>query len=110
MYIGKCTHGSFEGRIVKHRSIRYLEPVPGESNQYIAYIAYPIDLFEEGSVTNLLTSIVGNVFGFKALRSLRLEDLRIPPAYVKTFWGPPHGIQVERDKLNKYGRPLLGCV
>ncbi|KAM3306909.1 hypothetical protein P3S67_008652 [Capsicum chacoense] len=23
---------------------------------------------------------------------------------------PPHGIQVERDKLNKYGRPLLGCT
>ena len=37
-------------------------------------------------------------------------DLRIPPAYSKTFQGPPHGIQVERDKLNKYGRPLLGCT
>uniref|UniRef100_I1QRU1 Ribulose bisphosphate carboxylase large chain n=1 Tax=Oryza glaberrima TaxID=4538 RepID=I1QRU1_ORYGL len=56
------------------------------------------------------TSIVGNVFGFKALRALRLEDLRIPPTYSKTFQGPPHGIQVERDKLNKYGRPLLGCT
>ncbi|GMN28128.1 hypothetical protein TIFTF001_050513 [Ficus carica] len=73
-------------------------------------IAYPLDLFEEGSVTNLFTSIVGNVFGFKALRALRLEDLRIPPSYSKTFQGPPHGIQVERDKLNKYGRPLLGCT
>jgi ribulose-bisphosphate carboxylase large chain len=39
-----------------------------------------------------------------------LEDLRIPPAYSKTFQGPPHGIQSERDKLNKYGRPLLGCT
>ena len=87
-----------------------VEPVPNEDNQYIAYIAYPLDLFEEGSVTNLLTSLVGNVFGFKALRALRLEDLRIPPAYVKTFQGPPHGIQVERDKLNKYGRGLLGCT
>ncbi|KAM7482109.1 hypothetical protein LguiB_006692 [Lonicera macranthoides] len=27
-----------------------------------------------------------------------------------TFQGPPHGIQVERDKLNKYGRPPLGCT
>ena len=87
-----------------------IEPVPGEDNQYIAYIAYPIDLFEEGSVTNLFTSIVGNVFGFKALRALRLEDLRIPVAYCKTFVGAPHGIQVERDKLNKYGRGLLGCT
>jgi len=86
-----------------------IEPL-GEDDQYIAYIAYPLDLFEEGSVTNLFTSIVGNVFGFKALRALRLEDLRIPPAYTKTFQGPPHGIQVERDKLNKYGRGLLGCT
>jgi ribulose-bisphosphate carboxylase large chain len=73
-------------------------------------LPYPLDLFEEGSVTNMFTSIVGNVFGFKALRALCLEDLRIPPAYSKTFQGPPHGIQVERDKLNKYGRPLLGCT
>ena len=50
-----------------------IEPVSGEDSQYIAY---PVDLFEEGSVTNLFTSIVGNVFGFKALRALRLEELR----------------------------------
>ncbi|KAH0706421.1 hypothetical protein KY285_010923 [Solanum tuberosum] len=87
-----------------------IERVVGEKDQYIAYVAYPLDLFEEGSVTNMFTSIVGNVFGFKTLRALRLEDLRIPTAYVKTFQGPPHGIQVERDKLNKYGRPLLGCT
>uniref|UniRef100_A0A2Z4HG48 Ribulose bisphosphate carboxylase large chain n=2 Tax=Cyanophora TaxID=2761 RepID=A0A2Z4HG48_9EUKA len=86
------------------------EPVPGEENQYICYVAYPLDLFEEGSVTSMLTSIVGNVFGFKALRALRLEDLRIPVGYSKTFQGPPHGITVERDKLNKYGRALLGCT
>jgi len=29
-------------------------------------------------VVNVLTSLVGNVFGFKAVRSLRLEDLRFP--------------------------------
>uniref|UniRef100_A0A9I9D3H2 Ribulose bisphosphate carboxylase large chain n=1 Tax=Cucumis melo TaxID=3656 RepID=A0A9I9D3H2_CUCME len=56
-----------------------------EENQYIAYVAYPLDLFEEGSVTNMFTSIVGNAFGFKVLRALRLEDLRIPTAYIKTF-------------------------
>jgi len=85
-----------------------LELVSGDESQYICYIAYPLDLFEEGSVTNILTSIVGNVFGFKALKCLRLEDLRIPGALLKTFQGAPHGIQVERDKLNKYGRALLG--
>jgi len=37
-----------------------------------------------------------------------MEDLRLPGALLKTFDGAPHGIQVERDKLNKYGRSLLG--
>ncbi|XP_047258974.1 ribulose bisphosphate carboxylase large chain-like [Capsicum annuum] len=87
-----------------------IKRVVGEKDQYIAYVAYPLDLFEEGSVTNMFTSIVGNVFRFKALRALRLEDLRFPTAYIKTFQGLPHGIQVERDKLNKYGRPQLGCT
>ena len=44
----------------------------------IAYIAYPMDLFEENSVVNIMSSIVGNVFGFKAVSALRLEDMRIP--------------------------------
>jgi ribulose-bisphosphate carboxylase large chain len=87
-----------------------LEPVPGRADQYLAYVAYPLELFEEGSVTSMMASITGNVFGFKAIRALRLEDLRIPVALVKTFQGPPIGIQVERDRLNKYGRPLLGAT
>ena len=87
-----------------------LERVPGPEEQYIAYVAYPLDLFEEGSVVSMAASITGNVFGFKALRALRLEDLRIPVAYVKTFQGPPNGIQIERDILNKYGRPFIGAT
>ena len=31
-------------------STENLEPVPGESNQYIAYVAYPIDLFDCASI------------------------------------------------------------
>src|SRR5207247_8638635 len=81
-------------------------PVPG-TDQYIAYIAYDLDLFEGGSIANLTSSIIGNVFGFKALKSLRMEDMRIPPHYVKTFQGPPHGIVMEREYMDKYGRPLL---
>ncbi|KAK9114484.1 hypothetical protein Syun_021281 [Stephania yunnanensis] len=44
------------------------------------------------------------------LRTLRLEDLRIPIASIKIFQGLPYDIQVERDKLNHYGRPLLRCT
>ena len=44
---------------------------PGAPDQYMAYIAYDLDLFEEGSIANLTSSIIGNVFGFKALKALR---------------------------------------
>jgi ribulose-bisphosphate carboxylase large chain len=87
-----------------------LDPVPGTPGEYIAYIAYALDLFEEGSIANLTSSIIGNVFGFKALKALRLEDMRIPLHYVKTFQGPAHGIVTEREYLGKYGRPLLGAT
>ena len=86
-----------------------VDPVPG-TDQFIARIAYDIDLFEEGSIANLTSSIIGNVFGFKALKSLRLEDMRIPTHYIKTFQGPAHGIVMEREMLDKYGRPLLGAT
>src|SRR5579885_1939494 len=86
-----------------------VDPVPG-TDQYIARIAYDIDLFEEGSIANMTSSIIGNVFGFKALKSLRLEDMRIPLHYVKTFQGPAHGIVMERELLDKFGRPLLGAT
>jgi ribulose-bisphosphate carboxylase large chain len=45
---------------------------------------YECDLFEEGSIANLTASIIGNVFGFKAVKALRLEDMRLPYAYLKT--------------------------
>jgi len=51
-----------------------IEDVPGDKESFYAFIAYPLDLFEEGSITNVLTSLVGNV------------------------------------RMNKYGRPLLGCT
>src|SRR5271157_3532691 len=87
-----------------------VDAVPNSPGQYFAYIAYDMDLFEEGSIANLTASIIGNVFGIKAVRALRLEDMRIPVAYLKTFQGPATGIVVERERLDKYGRPLLGAT
>ncbi|MEM5328052.1 ribulose-bisphosphate carboxylase large subunit [Paraburkholderia sp. JHI2823] len=93
-----------------------VDPVPNTGpgcvveQQYFAYVAYDLSLFEEGSIANLTASIIGNVFSFKPLKAVRLEDMRLPVAYVKTFRGPPTGIVVERERLDKYGRPLLGAT
>ncbi|NDW03522.1 form I ribulose bisphosphate carboxylase large subunit [Jiella pacifica] len=95
----------------KYRAKAYrVDKVPNAEGQYFAYIAYDLDLFENGSIANLTASIIGNVFGFKPLKGLRLEDMRLPTAYVKTFQGPATGIVVERERLDKFGRPLLGAT
>lgn len=93
-----------------------MDPVPntGEGTntpqQYFIYIAYDMDLFEPGSIANVTASIIGNVFGMKALSALRLEDMKFPVAYMKTFDGPATGIIVERERMDKFGRPLLGAT
>jgi ribulose-bisphosphate carboxylase large chain len=87
-----------------------VDPVPNTPDQFFGYIAYEIDLFEEGSLANITASIIGNVFGFKAVKALRLEDMRIPFAYLKTFQGPATGVIVERERMDKFGRPLLGAT
>ena len=95
----------------KYRAKCYrVDPVPNAEGSYFAYIAYDLDLFENGSIANLSASLIGNVFGFKPLKALRLEDMRMPVAYVKTFDGPATGIVVERERLDKFGRPLLGAT
>ncbi|MEQ1713041.1 MAG: ribulose-bisphosphate carboxylase large subunit, partial [Hyphomicrobium sp.] len=87
-----------------------VDPVPGTPGQYFCYVAYDIILFEEGSIANLTASIIGNVFSFKPLKAARLEDMRLPVAYLKTFKGPPTGIVGERERLDKFGKPLLGAT
>jgi len=87
-----------------------VDPVPSAPDQFFAYVAYEGDLFEEGSLANMTASIIGNVFGFKAVKALRLEDMRIPHSYLKTFQGPASGVVVERERLDTFGRPLLGAT
>jgi ribulose-bisphosphate carboxylase large chain len=76
----------------------------------VALIAYPIDLFEFGSIPNILSSVVGNVFGFKAVSALRLLDMRIPLPLVDSFPGPAFGIAGVREKLNVHERALTGST
>src|SRR3546814_17026092 len=46
-----------------------VDPVPNTSDQFFAWIAYDINLFEGGSIANLTASYIGNVFGFKPVQS-----------------------------------------
>jgi len=73
-------------------------------------IAYPFQLFEKGNAPNILSSIAGNIFGMKAVRNLRLEDISIPKKILRSFPGPKFGIKGIRKMLKIKKRPLLGTI
>ena len=73
-------------------------------------IAYPIELWDEGNMPQLLSGIAGNIFGMKALKNLRLVDVSLPPVYLKHYKGPRHGIQGLRKILKVKKRPITGAV
>ncbi len=73
-------------------------------------IAYPINLWDEGNVPQLLSGIAGNIFGMKALDGLRLVDVSLPEIYLKNFRGPQFGIKGLRKMLKVKKRPITGAV
>jgi len=73
-------------------------------------IAYPLQLFELGSMPNILSSIAGNVFGLRALKNLRLTDILFPRALMRSFKGPKYGIGGIRKLLKVLDRPLVGTI
>ena len=74
------------------------------------WIAYPLALFEPGNIPQLLSTVAGNIFGMKIVRSLRLEDILFPRKYVKSFKGPRYGIDGVRRLLRVKKRPLVGTI
>jgi ribulose-bisphosphate carboxylase large chain len=74
-----------------------------------AKIAYPIELFEEGNMPNILSSVAGNVFGLKALRNLRLTDIQLPAELAKSFQGPKYGNDGSANS-SKSRRPHVGTI
>jgi ribulose-bisphosphate carboxylase large chain len=73
-------------------------------------VAYPIELFEPGNMPNILSSVAGNVFGLRALRNLRLNNIHLPRELVRSFRGPKYGVTGIRRLLNVQGRPLVGTI
>jgi len=73
-------------------------------------VAYPSELFEKGNAPNILSSIAGNIFGMKAVKNLRLEDIKIPKGILKSFKGPKYGIKGIRKMLKVRERPLVGTI
>src|SRR3989344_5411575 len=64
--------------------------------ELLVKIAYPIDLFELGNMPQIYSAVAGNIFGMKALKNLRLEDIHFPEPLIKSFKGPQFGLHKVR--------------
>ncbi len=81
-----------------------------EINGNVIKVAYPLDLWEPGSIPQLLSGVAGNIFGMKAVKNLRLLDIELPEEYVKDYLGPEYGIDGIRSIFKIHGRPLTATV
>ncbi len=73
-------------------------------------IAYPEELFEEGNMPQIMSSIAGNIFGVSIIKNLWFHDFSAPKAIVKSFPGPAHGIPGIRKLTGVTDRPLAGTI
>lgn len=73
-------------------------------------VAYPADLFESGNLSQILSSITGNIYGLEEVTRLRLLDVTWPEAVVDGFPGPQLGIERVREHAGAHDRPLAGTI
>jgi ribulose-bisphosphate carboxylase large chain len=73
-------------------------------------VAYPICIFEEGSVPGMMSGIGGNIFGMKAVKNLKLLDAELPPEYIKNFKGPTYGKDVIKKIFKRKSGPVTSVV
>ncbi|WXG42655.1 MAG: RuBisCO large subunit C-terminal-like domain-containing protein [Promethearchaeati archaeon SRVP18_Atabeyarchaeia-1] len=109
--IGTWTDVSTAREDVKRLAGRVFEHPQG--NEGVIKIAYPLELFDvDSGIPNLLSIVAGNLFGLAPLRSVKLLDIELPRAYVKSFPGPRHGIEGIRGIIGtlKDRRPHVGTI
>ncbi|MHA1167042.1 MAG: type III ribulose-bisphosphate carboxylase [Candidatus Hodarchaeales archaeon] len=72
-------------------------------------IAYPLVLWELDNIPQLLSGVAGNIFGMKAVKNLRLIDIKLPDEFIKANKGPNMGTESFRRIFKRDG-PLIACV
>ncbi|MBD3329572.1 type III ribulose-bisphosphate carboxylase [Candidatus Dojkabacteria bacterium] len=109
--LSTMTDKIFSSLAPKIFNVKYLdEDNNPRTEEGVVKIAYPLSLWEEGSVPQLLSAVAGNVFGMKAIDNLKLLDLEFPSEYLKAFDGPEFGIDGIRKITEIYDRPLIGTI
>lgn len=81
-----------------------------DKEKKLVKVAYPSALFEAGNLPQLLSSVVGNVYGLKEVKKLRFVDLEMPEGFTRSFKGPQLGMDGVRKMTDIHDRPVLGTI
>ncbi|MFA5948487.1 MAG: ribulose-bisphosphate carboxylase [Candidatus Gracilibacteria bacterium] len=82
-----------------------------DEKKNLVYIAYPWEIFDRGgNIQNILTYVVGNVFGMGELKELKLLDMWMPPQMLRNYDGPSYTIHDLKKYLGIKNRPILGTI
>ena len=80
-----------------------------DAKRYELKLSWPLENLGP-SLPNLMATIAGNLYELKPVRSLRLMDITLPPAFAQAYPGPAFGIAGTRALTGVQDRPLIGTI
>jgi ribulose-bisphosphate carboxylase large chain len=80
-----------------------------DSKHYELKLSWPLENLGP-SLPNLMATIAGNLYELKPVRSLRLIDMTLPPAFAQAYPGPGFGIAGTRTLSGVPQGPLVGTI
>ncbi len=80
-----------------------------DTKRYELKLSWPLENLGP-SLPNLMTTIAGNLYELKPVRSLRLIDMTLPPAFAQAYPGPAFGIAGTRALTGVLQGPLVGTI
>jgi ribulose-bisphosphate carboxylase large chain len=79
------------------------------AQRYELKLSWPLENLGP-SLPNLMATIAGNLYELKPVRSLRLMDMTLPPAFAQAYPGPAFGIAGTRALTGVQQGPLVGTI
>ncbi|ARS90778.1 type III ribulose-bisphosphate carboxylase [Natrarchaeobaculum aegyptiacum] len=106
----ESSNGTWAALHVDEDELTHLGAVACDIDGDRVTVAYPEELFEPGSMPQILSCIAGNIMGMKAVDTIRLLDCHWPEGLAQSFPGPQFGTSVAHEKLDAGDRPVLATV
>ena len=99
-------------RVFKNYRARVFTIIKVNDKAGYVFIAYPYEHFDDKNLLQILSSIIGNVFGLKELEELYFLDILLPLKFQRQFRGPLYGLRGIRRYVNttKSRRPHVGTI